>query len=287
MKTRRIGPFTVSAIGLGAMPMSIEGRPSRDQAIATVRAALEAGVNLIDTADAYHQPGEPPGHNELLVAEALALAGTKGVLVATKGGHYRPDSGQWLVDGRPEHLAQAARDSAKRLGVEAIDLYQFHRPDPRVTFADSVGAFQRLLEDGVIRYAGLSNVDNDQIAVAKGILGDKLVSVQNQYSPSAARDAAAIPYCGELGLAYIPYRPLGGLSAAYRDGGDYSRFAQVGARHGVSPQAACLAWLLAHGPNVVPIPGSSRPATIIDSATAGDVALTAEDLDILAGDGDE
>ena len=184
MQTRSIGEARVSEIGLGGMPLSIEGRPDRDRATATVHAALDAGVTLIDTADAYHLKAGEVGHNESLIAEALASYGgdTSGVLVATKGGHLRPGDGSWTLDGRPEYLVQAAEASLKRLGVEAIGLYQFHRPDPDVPYAESVGALAQLLDAGKIRMAGVSNADPDQIREANEVLGGRLVSVQNQYS---------------------------------------------------------------------------------------------------------
>jgi aryl-alcohol dehydrogenase-like predicted oxidoreductase len=245
---------------------------------------MDAGITLIDTADAYHLGGEAPGHNETLVADALAGYGkVDGLVLATKGGHYRPDSGQWLTDGRPEHLLQAARDSAKRLGVEAIDLYQFHRPDPKVPFADSVGALRDLLDEGVIRWAGISNVDHSQIDAAQEILGESLISVQNQFSASMRANESDISYCAERGLVFIPYRPLGGLSKAYADSGDYSAFHSVAAAHRVTPQAVALAWLLAKAENVIPIPGSSRPTTIEDSASAAEIALTPQELEQLDG----
>src|SRR6185437_4352587 len=132
MRTRTIGERTVSAIGLGGMPMSIEGRPDADRSIATIHAALDAGVTLIDTADAYHRDAGEVGHNEELIARALREygSGADGVLVATKGGHLRPGDGSWTRNGDPEYLKHAAKESARRLGVEAIGLYQFHRPDP-------------------------------------------------------------------------------------------------------------------------------------------------------------
>ena len=150
MKQRSIGGRAVSAIGLGGMPMSIEGRPDRQRAIATIHAALDSGVTLIDTADAYHLHANEVGHNESLIAEALAAYGgdTSDVLVATKGGHLRPGDGSWTVNGRPEYLKQAAEGSLKRLGVEAIGLYQFHRTDPKVPYAESVGAIRDLLDAG-------------------------------------------------------------------------------------------------------------------------------------------
>src|SRR3954467_3784054 len=141
-KTRRIGDVEGSAIGLGGMPMSIEGRPDEARSIATIHAALDAGITLIDTADAYHLTATDVGHNESLIARALSSYGgdTSNVLVATKGGHLRPGDGSWTLDGSPKHLFEAADASLKRLGVEAIGLYQFHRPDPRTPYGDSVGA---------------------------------------------------------------------------------------------------------------------------------------------------
>ena len=186
MQTRRIGDVQVGAIGLGGMPMSIEGRPDEQRSIATIHAALDAGITLIDTADAYHLHADEVGHNETLIARAVASYGgdTSDVLIATKGGHLRPGDGSWTVNGSPEYLKQACDASLKRLGVEAIGLYQFHRPDPRVPYADSVGAVRDLLDAGKIRMAGISNANPQQIQQANEILGGRLVSVQNQFSPS-------------------------------------------------------------------------------------------------------
>src|SRR5919202_2426065 len=146
MKQRAIGDTQVSAIGLGGMPMSIEGRPDTDRAIRTVHAALDAGVTLIDTADSYHLKAGEVGHNERLIAEALSTYGgdTSDVLVATKGGHLRPGDGSWTRDGSPRHLREACEASLKALGVETIGLYQFHRPDPKVPYEESVGTLTEL-----------------------------------------------------------------------------------------------------------------------------------------------
>src|SRR5258708_7542898 len=159
MQTRRIGDVQVGAIGLGGMPMSIEGRPDEQRSVAAIHAALDAGVTLIDTADAYHRDAHEVGHNETLIARAVAGYGgdTSAVLIATKGGHLRPGDGTWTLNGSPEYLKQACDASLKRLGVEAIGLYQFHRPDPRVPYADSVGALRGLLGAGQIRHARISD----------------------------------------------------------------------------------------------------------------------------------
>jgi len=280
MRTRRIGDVEVSAIGLGGMPMSIEGRPDEARSVATIHAALDAGVTLIDTADAYHLYAGEVGHNESLIAKALAsYAGdTDRVLVATKGGHLRPGDGSWTVDGSPQHLREACEASLKRLGMESIGLYQFHRPDPRVPYAESVGTLVELLDEGKIRMAGISNADPQQIRQAKEVLGGRLVSVQNQFSPRFRSSEPELDLCTELGIAFLPWSPLGGIGRAGDLGSGFTAFAEVAKAHGCSPQRVCLAWLLAKSPVVVPIPGASRPETIRDSATAPDLELSAEEL---------
>jgi aryl-alcohol dehydrogenase-like predicted oxidoreductase len=283
MQTRRIGDIAVSAIGLGGMPMSIEGRPDEARSIATVHAALDAGVTLIDTADAYHVHADEVGHNEALIARALAGYGgdASGVLVATKGGHVRPGDGSWLVDGSPRHLRRACDASLKRLGVEAIGLYQFHRPDPKVPYAESVGAIRDLLDAGKIRMAGISNADQSQIRTANDILGGRLASVQNQFSPAFRSSEAELRLCDELGIAFLPWSPFGGSSRAGSLGSRYAAFGEVARAHEVSPQRVCLAWMLAKSPWVVPIPGSSRPETIRDSVAAVDLTLSAAEITTL------
>ncbi|WP_182881542.1 aldo/keto reductase [Microbispora sp. H10949] len=280
MRTRRIGDLGVGAIGLGGMPMSIEGRPDEQRSIATIHAALDAGVTLIDTADAYHLHADEVGHNESLIARALAGYGgdTSDVLVATKGGHLRPGDGSWTKDGSPEHLKQACDASLKRLGVEAIGLYQFHRPDPRVPYEESIGALRDLLDAGKIRYAGISNANPDQIRQAGDILGGRLVSVQNQFSPAFRSSEAELELCAQMGIAFLPWSPLGGISKAGELGSRFAPFAEVAKAHEVSPQQVCLAWMLAKAPVVIPIPGSSRPETILDSVKAVDLELTPEEL---------
>ncbi|MET9868739.1 aldo/keto reductase [Streptomyces sp. NPDC006386] len=286
MRYRMLGGVRVGAVGLGAMPLSIEGRPDEERAVATVHAALDAGVTLLDTADSYHLPGAEPGHNERLVARALAAYGgdTSDVLVATKGGRGRPAGGDWTVDGSPRHLKAAAEASLKRLGVEAIGLYQLHKPDPSVPFEESVGALRELLDAGTIRLAGVSNTDADQIRRARAILGDRLVSVQNRYSPAVRDSEPELRLCAGLGLAFLPWSPLGGLARSSLDGPSrtegaarFAAFHEVAAERGVSPQRVGLAWLLTRSPAVVPIPGASRPETARDSAAAADLRLSAEE----------
>jgi aryl-alcohol dehydrogenase-like predicted oxidoreductase len=280
MQSRRIGEVQVGEIGLGGMPMSIEGRPDEERSVRTIHAALDAGVTLIDTADAYHIGADEVGHNETIIARALASYGgdTSRVLVATKGGHLRPGDGRWTLDGSPSHLFEACEASLKRLGVDAIGLYQFHRPDPRVPYADSIGAIRDLLDAGKIRMAGISNANPAQIRQASSILGGRLASVQNQFSPSFLSSGPELSLCDEMGIAFLPWAPLGGIGRADQLGGG---FATVAARHGVSPQRVCLAWHLSKSPVVIPIPGASRPSSIEDSAAASDLTLTADDLALL------
>lgn len=280
MQVRRIGDVQVSAIGLGGMPLSIEGRPDEARSIATIHAALDAGITFIDTADAYHLHAGEVGHNETLIAKALAGYGgdTSGVLVATKGGHLRPGDGSWTKNGSPDYLKRACEASLKRLGVDAIGLYQFHRPDPAVPYAESVGALRDLLDEGKIRMAGVSNANPEQIRLAGEVLGGRLASVQNQFSPRFRSSEPELELCDRLGIAFLPWSPLGGISRAADLGSAHEPFARVAAAHGVSPQQVCLAWMLAKSERVVPIPGSSRPETIRDSAAAVDLVLTPEEL---------
>lgn len=280
MQQRTLGGRTVSTIGLGGMPMSIEGRPDEARSIETIHAALDAGVTLFDTADAYHRDADEVGHNEELIARALRTSSTATdeVLVATKGGHLRPGDGSWTLDGRPEHLKAAAKASARRLGVETIGLFQFHRPDPEVAYADSIGALAELLDEGVIAMAGISNASIAQIDEADEVLGGRLVSVQNQFSPAFRSSLEELRHCAARGIAFLPWSPLGGISRAGAVGEDHTAFQAVADAHGVSPQQIALAWELALAPQVIPIPGASRPASITDSVQAAEIELSAAEL---------
>ncbi|MFI6295533.1 aldo/keto reductase [Nonomuraea sp. NPDC050790] len=279
---RLIGAVKVGPVGLGAMPLSIEGRPDEARAVATIHAALDAGVTLIDTADSYHWHAGESGHNERLVARALAAYGPADVLVATKGGRARPGDGSWTVDGHPRHLRAACEASLRRLGVEAIGLYQLHKPDPAVPFEESVGALRDLLDEGKIRMAGISNVDGAQIRQAAAVLGGRLASVQNRFSPAAPEGLSELRLCADLGIAYLPWSPLGGISPSALEPGATTPargpFHDIAAERGVSPQRVCLAWHLSLAPNVIPIPGATRPTSIADSAAAADLTLTPAEL---------
>lgn len=285
MQQRPIGNRTVSAVGLGEMPLSIEGRPDRGQAIATIHASLDAGVTIIDTADAYSLGVREHGHGEELVAEAIATYGrpTGDVLVATKGGHRRPGDGSWTVHGDPAYIKEACEASLKRLGQEAIGLYQYHRPDPTVPWADSVGALVDLLDEGKILMAGVSNATVAQIDEAQRVLGGRLVSVQNEFSPRFRSSEGELEHCESLGIAFIPWSPLGGIGKADQIEEAHPAFAEVATEVGASPQQVTLAWMLAKGSRVIPIPGSSRAETAIASPAAADITLTPEQVTRLDG----
>ena len=230
--------------------------------------------------DAYHVTADEVGHSESLVARALASYGadTSQVLVATKSGYLRPGDGTWTLNGSPAYLKSACEASLRRLGVEAIGLYQFHRPDPTVPYEESVGALRDLLDEGKIQMAGISNANPDQIRQAMDVLGGRLVSVQNQFSPAFRSSEPELRLCGELGIAFLPWSPLGGIANAARLGAAQESFGLVGEELGVSPQQVALAWMLALSPVVIPIPGSTRPETIRDSVAAGSLQLTPEQI---------
>ncbi|MDQ1641186.1 MAG: hypothetical protein QOJ90_537, partial [Actinomycetota bacterium] len=177
-----------------------------------------------------------------------------------------------------EHLRAACEASLSRLKVEAIGLYQFHRPDPKVPYAESIGALRDLLDAGKIRMAGVSNANTDQIRQANEILDGRLVSVQNQFSPSFRSSEGELVACGELGIAFLPWSPLGGIGKASGLGEQHSAFDRIASEYDATSQQVTLAWMLAKGPHVIPIPGSSRPQTIRSSAAAVDLKLSDDDL---------
>lgn len=279
MEQRRIGDRTVSAIGLGGMPMSVRDENDEQQALFTIHAALDAGVTLIDTADAYAVDEASFGHNEELIARALRAYGSDAdqVLVATKGGHTRSGR-EWHLDGRPEYLRAACEGSLRRLGVEAIGLYQHHRPDPEVDYAETMGGLKQLVDEGLVIKVGISNANPDQIRLAHEILGDSLAAVQNEFSPRFRSSQPELDLCTELGIAFLPWSPLGGMREAGELGERFAVFGEVAEKYGVSPQQVALAWELAKSPVVIPIPGASRVETVRDSVAAAALKLEDEDL---------
>ena len=287
MKQRQLGPNgpLVGAIGLGGMPMSIKDdaqRISREDGIKVLTRAAEVGMTLWDTADAYCQNDSETGHNERLFAAALKQLPAdlrETIVVATKGGHIRP-GGEWVTNGRPEHLREALDASLKALEMETIPLYQFHRPDPKVPFADSVGVLREALDAGKIRFAGLSNVSVEQIEEAMKIV--PITSVQNQYSPThlAPQRDGVLEKCRELGLAFLPWSPLGGIGGA-KQIGDQGILDELAGELRVSAQQIVLAWHLMKYERALPIPGVSHVSSVEDSADAAQVELSREQFERL------
>lgn len=285
MTNRKLGPFSVAPIGLGAMPLSMgrNERPSHEQAIATVHAALDAGVTYIDTADIYAPSWDTMGHNEKIVAEALASysGDTSNVVIGTKGGITRSEGEVWGRDGSESYLRGALEKSLANLGVDQIDLYQWHRPDRWKVYGDVVAVFKKLQDEGLVRAVGISNANVEEIQVAIDVLGEGgLASVQNEFSPRFRSSRDELEFCGERGIAFLPWSPLGGTGQQSKDvGKTYPVFHEIGQARGVSPQQIVLAWELSLGSHVIPIPGASRPESITDSAQAANLELTADELD--------
>ncbi|HEY0018776.1 MAG TPA: aldo/keto reductase [Longimicrobium sp.] len=270
----RGGP-RVSRVGMGALPLSWEGRPPRDAAVRVVHRALEVGVTLFDTADSYCLHAGETGHNERLLRDALAAhpAG-RGAVVATKGGVARV-GGRLQIDGHPWYLRRACEASLRALGVETIDLYQLHAPDPRVPFAESVGALARLRDEGKVRAVGVSNVSPAQLEEALAVV--PVAAVQNRLNPwdrGAAR-SGLLALCGREGIAFLAHSPLGGAERVARLRRS-AALGEVAARHGASPAELVLAWLMAMDEAVVPIPGASRPESVESSARAAALRLDDE-----------
>jgi aryl-alcohol dehydrogenase-like predicted oxidoreductase len=282
MPNRAIGDLRVSAIGMGAMTLTQVPDADVERGVRAVHAAVDADITLFDTADSYGPTGEM-GVNECALIEALRRHpdALERVVIATKGGHTRGPAATWWVDGSPEHLAAAARASAQRLGLDALPLYQHHRPDVRVPFEESMGAMRQLVDEGVVMRVGVSNVDVAQLDIARRVLGDALVSVQNEYSVQERSSEPVLRRCEELGLAFLAWGPLGGMRAAKELGGTAASAGVVAERHGVSPQRVVLAWLLSRSPILIPIPGASRAQSVRDSAASVDLALDDDDLRLL------
>src|SRR5438445_8937838 len=271
------GDLTVNRLGFGAMRVTGEGiwgwPPDRANALKVLRRATDLGVNLIDTADAYG-----PDTSELLIAEALHPY-PKGVVIATKGGLTRPGPGQWVPNGRPEHLKQAVEGSLKRLRLERIDLYQLHTVDPKVPIEESVGALKQIQDAGKIRHIGLSNVDPEEIARARKIV--PVVSVQNRYNIEDRQSENVLRVCEKENLGFLPWFPVGG-GRGLKPEHPLSLAAKA---HSVSVYQVALAWLLERSPVMLPIPGTSSLAHLEENAAAAKLKLTPEEwkaIDALA-----
>lgn len=280
MRTRSLGPGApdVSVVGLGGMHLSIAGRPDEATALRVIHRALDAGATILDTADVYCLDDADIGHNERLIAKALRTWGGRrdSVVVATKGGMTRP-GGRWEQDGRPEHLRHACDRSLKALGTERIDLYQLHAPDPEVPFNESVGALVELQRAGKIRWIGVSNVTVADIAAATRLTA--LVAVQNRLNPffREALSGGVVAECARRGLGFLAYSPVGG-GRLNKKLPDHPVLQSIARRHGISPHAVVLAWVLAQGDTVIAIPSARQAAHAADSLTASDVQLSAAEL---------
>ena len=302
---RFAGHRRVPRLGMGTMALAIEGRPDRDTAIATIHAGLDAGVRYLDTAWSYYLPSAPGGdgtgvpgdfgYGEMLVRDALATwdGSRDEVIVATKTGyrrtiavpgeaavsrqHLQAEGSRygWMADSRPETMIRDAKESARHLGVDSLDLLYSHGPDPAVPYEEQVGALKTLLDEGVIRYAGVSRVNNEQIDVARRILGEGLIAVQNQFSPSHPDPEHTMEHCASLGLDFVCWSPLGGFLDPF-DSHAYDPFRAVA--RGVSYQRVVLAWELTRYGRLFTIPSARNPHEIRDSFAAVDLRLTDEEL---------
>jgi len=276
----------VSAIGYGAMPLSILGRPDEAQALRVLHAVLDEGVTLIDTADVYSLDGTDTGHNERLIGKALATwSGNRDeVIVATKGGSTHPEERVWRPNCHPDHIKRACEASLIALGVECLDLYFLHTRDQDVPYADSIGAVAELRAAGKVRWLGVSNVTKDLLDVARAIIPVQVVqNMLNLFHRDAAQSRFLRPSlvrrCSRLGIGFVAHSPTGGwLNAKLAT---HPVVAPIAAAHGCSAHAVALAWVLAQGPNVLAIPGARRVESAVDSVRASELELTAQELSAL------
>jgi aryl-alcohol dehydrogenase-like predicted oxidoreductase len=261
------------------MPLSIQGRPDERTARAVIAAFVAGGGDHIDTAISYCLDEHDFGHNERLIVKALEKLGRRDVVVATKGGLTRP-GGRWEVDCSPQWLRHCCEQSARTLGAP-IPLYYLHTVDPAVPLADSVGELVRLRDEGKIAAIGLSNVTARHLDEALRLT--PIAAVQNRCNVLDTRDfdSGLVERCRELGVAYVPYSPVGGHSG-HRRLDQHPTLARVSEKHGTTPYVIALAWLLAQGPHIVPIPGATKVASVESSLGAPRVRLDAEDLAALA-----
>jgi len=265
----RIGDLKVNRLGFGAMRVcgpKVWGAPKdRAQAHRVLRRALELGANLFDTADSYG-----PHVDEELIAEALHPYPEE-LVIATKGGLVRPSAPRWDEDGRPEHLKRAIDGSLKRLRLERIDLYQLHAPDPKVPFAESIGALADAQRAGKIRHIGVSNVDLKQLEQARKLVN--VVSVQNEYNIGNRESEPVLKRCEALGIAFLPWYPLGAGSAL-----KIGRVKEVAQKHNATPAQVAIAWLLARSPIMLPIPGTASIAHLEENMAAANIKLSRDEI---------
>lgn len=281
METKQLGntSISISAIGLGGMPMSLSSRPPESQSIEVIHRAINLGITLIDTADSYCQDESDKHHNEQLIHKALQQynGDTSHVIVATKGGLMRPE-GNWVRNGNPDHLRETIRISFEALGgSKPIDVWQYHAPDLNYTIEDALTPAKEAVTEGLIRFVGVSNFSVEQIKRARDVV--EIVSVQNQYNPWYRQPEfdGVLEYCETEGLTFFPWSPLGG-SRRVGSLKDIPAIAQLAEEKGVSVYQIVLAWLRAKSPCIVPIPGASKISSIEDSVHTVEVKLTEVDV---------
>jgi aryl-alcohol dehydrogenase-like predicted oxidoreductase len=260
------GDLTVNRLGFGAMRITgpgVWGAPAdHDQAIATLRRAVELSVNFIDTADSYG-----PDVSENLIAEALHPY-PDDLVIATKGGYLRSGPNKWTPDGRPEHLRSACEGSLRRLRVEQIPLYQFHVPDPKVPYAESVGAIAELQKEGKIRHVGVSNVSQEQLREAQGIVN--VVSVQNRFNVTDRASQPVLDICEQESMVFLPWAPI-------QQAGKNVGVLNAAKRLGATEHQVVLAWMLSFSRAMLPIPGTGSPAHVADNIAAAGLELTGDE----------
>jgi pyridoxine 4-dehydrogenase len=268
------GDLTVNRLGFGAMRITGQGvwgdPASKDQALATLRRIIELGVNFIDTADSYG-----PEVSENLIAEAL-YPYPEDLVIATKGGFGRSGPNRWEPNGRPEHLREACEGSLRRLKLEQIPLYQFHTPDKTVPFAESVGAVAELKAEGKIRHVGLSNVTEEQFHEAARIV--PIVSIQNRFNVTDRKSESIIDLCEQEGMVFLPWAPI-------QQTEDKVAVAVAAERHGATQHQIVLAWLLAHSPAILPIPGTGSPEHAEENVAAAAIDLSRDELEAISKGG--
>jgi aryl-alcohol dehydrogenase-like predicted oxidoreductase len=261
------GDLTVNRLGFGAMRITGEGvwgdPPDHGRAIETLRRAVELGVNFIDTADSYG-----PEVSENLIAEAL-YPYPDDLVIATKGGLVRPGPNRWTPDGRPAHLRSACEGSLRRLRVEQIPLYQLHRPDPNVPYAESVGTLAELKKEGKIRHVGVSNVSEEQLREAQRIV--PIVSVQNRYNVTDRSSQQVLDVCEQESLVFLPWAPI-------QEAGRNVGVLAAARRLGATEHQVVLAWLLASSPVMLPIPGTGSSGHVEENIAAAGIELTGDEV---------
>lgn len=271
--------ISVNPIGLGSMPLAIQGRPAREDAIKVIHAALDAGIDFIDTADVYCLDDDDIGYAEKLIAEALSTWSGKDkthIVVATKGGLARPH-GAWTVNGDPTHLKKACEASLRALNTDCIELYQLHASDPDIPYADSVGMLSQLQKEGKIKHIGISNVSLAELKEAQTIV--TIVSVQNRCNPFDLHcfHEGIINYCEQENIAFLPWSPVGG-SPEKNLTEKHPTLNKIAKNHQANPFQVALAWLLAKSPVMIPIPGASKIASAKSSAEAMNLQLKEEEI---------